>query len=348
MDAGRVFEIAWGVLPRLPRPLVRGLFALAADVTWLVRPAGVRRLEANYARVRPGLGRRGLRRLSRAGMRSYLRYYGEAFTLRASTPDEIAARVRLVDEENIMVPRDAGRGVVGALGHLGNWDLAGAYAGSFIMPVTTVAERLEPPRLFEEFREFREALGMEILALGDDGVFPSLLRAVRAQPPRLVPLLADRDLAASGVEVDLFGRRSRVAAGPAALSVATGAPLLPISMTYERLRGERRRRAGTPWGLVIRFHPEESVDASLPRKERVAAATQAWVDVLAGAIAARPEDWHMLQHVFVEDLDPERYARTLARAAGRAEERAEGHAVPGAVGGAADGGAADAPGAGAP
>lgn len=320
MDAGRFFQIAWDVLPRLPRPVVRGLFAAAADITWLVRPAGVRRLEATYARVRPGQGRRALRRLSRAGMRSYLRYYSEAFTLRAMTPEQIDARVRAVGLENVEGPRDAGRSVVGALGHLGNWDLAGAWAGSHVMPVTTVAERLEPPSLFEEFLAFREDLGMEILALGDDGVFQALLRSVRATPPRLVPLLADRDLAASGIEVAMFGRRARVAAGPAALSVATGAPLVPISITYERLTGERRRLAGSPWGIVIRFHAEVTTDAALPRKERVAAATQGWVDALAGAISEKPEDWHMLQHVFVEDLDPERYARTLERAAQRAAD----------------------------
>lgn len=324
MDAGRLFQVAWDYLPRLPRSVVRGTFALAADVAWLVRPAGVRRLEANYARVRPGLSRRALRRLSRAGMRSYLRYYGEAFTLRAASADEIRARVRLETAEHVFAARDAGRGIVGALGHLGNWDLAGAYAGTHIMPVTTVAERLEPPRLFEEFLAFREDLGMEILALGDDGVFQALLRAARANPPRLVPLLADRDLAASGIEVDLFGCRARVAAGPAALSVATGVALVPISITYERLTGERRRRARTPWGIIIRFHPEVTTDPSLPRKQRIAAATQGWVDVLASAIAEKPEDWHMLQHVFVEDLDPERYARTLERAA-----RRPGEATPG-------------------
>lgn len=323
MDSGRLFEIAWNVLPRLPRPVVRWVFAAAADVAWLVRPAGVRRLEANYARVRPGQSRRALRRLSRAGMRSYMRYYAEAFTLRGMTPEQIEARVRLADAEHVFAARDAGRSVVGALGHLGNWDLAGAYAGSHIMPVTTVAERLEPPHLFEEFLAFRQDLGMEILALGDDGVFQSLLRAVRATPPRLVPLLADRDLAASGIEVDMFGRRARVAAGPAALSVATGAPLVPISLFYERLTGDRRRRAGSPWGIVIRFHPEVTTDPALSRKERTAAATQGWVDALTGAIAEKPEDWHMLQHVFVEDLDPERYARTLERAARRTEPEPE-------------------------
>ncbi|PFG35683.1 KDO2-lipid IV(A) lauroyltransferase [Flavimobilis soli] len=322
LDAGRAFQLAWDVLGHLPGGLVRGMFDVAGVAAWALHGSGVRRLEANYARVRPEMSPREVRRLSRAGMRAYMRYYAEVFTLRAMTPEQLEARVRLVDEENVFGPRAEGRSVVAALAHMGNWDLAGAYSGSHIMPVVTVAERLEPPRLYEEFLEFRQSLGMTIHTLGDDGVFGRLLRATQAGGS-LVPLLADRDLTARGLEVDMFGRRARVAAGPAALAVATGAPLLPIAMWHERLTGERRRRAGTPWGLVIQFHPAVEVDAELPRRERTLAMTQAWVDALASSIAERPEQWHMLQRVFVEDLDPERYARTTAAAASTEADAAE-------------------------
>jgi len=159
---------------------------------------------------------------------------------------------------------------------------------------------------------FRNSLGIEILALGDGDVFRELMRGARG-PGKLIPLLADRDLTARGVEVDLFGERARVAAGPAALAVSTGAPLLTASIRYERLTGPRRRAAGTPWGIVIRFFPQVAVPDGVPRSERVAAVTQAWVDHLEEAIAADPEDWHMLQKVFVADLDPDRYARTRAK-----------------------------------
>lgn len=309
LDAGTAFHLAWRVLGRVPGPLVRGLFALGADVTWLRHGSGVRQLERNLARVRPELDAAAVRRLSREGMRAYMRYYAESFTLARTTPEQLAARVRLVDEGPVFAARDAGGSVVGALGHLGNWDLAGAYSGSFIMPVVTVAERLEPETVYQEFLAFRQGLGMTIHTLGDDGVFGRLLRATK-EGGNLVPLLADRDLTSRGIEVDMFGRRARVAAGPAALAVATGAPLAPISMHHERLRGERRRQAGTPWGLVITFHPFVEADPALDRKQRTHAMTQGWVDALADAIRAHPQDWHMLQKVFVEDLDPQRYART--------------------------------------
>jgi lauroyl/myristoyl acyltransferase len=335
LDVGRLFGLAWRVARFVPEPVLRGAATVGADVVWWRRGGGVRQLERNLARVRPDLPAAGVRRLSRAGMRSYLRYYAEAFTLSSFTPAQTDARVRALGVDGLRLELDAGRSVVLALTHMGNWDLAGAWATRAIAPVTTVAEKLEPEAAFREFLAFREGIGLEIIPLDGPGgeVFRRLVRATRGGP-RLVPLLADRDLTARGIEVDLFGETARVAAGPAALAVSTGSALCPVTIHYERLTGKARRAAGSPWGIVITFHPALPVPDDLPRAEQVAALTQAWVDVVAGGIAAHPQDWHMLQKVFVADLDPDRYAATVAAA---------GATAGGATGGAAGGGAGGGP-----
>ncbi|KSW15292.1 phosphatidylinositol mannoside acyltransferase [Cellulomonas sp. B6] len=313
-DVARAYHLAWRVGHRVPGPVVRALTTLGADVAWWRRGSGVRRLEANLARVRPELDPAALRRLSRAGMRSYMRYFGETLTLRGASPERIAARVRAADDQPVRDLLADGHEVVLALAHMGNWDLAGAWATAHLAPVTTVAERLEPEELFQEFLAFRESIGLTIIPLtGGGDVFRQLVRVARGGPG-VLPLLADRDLTARGVEVDLFGRRARVAAGPAALAVSTGAPLVPAAITYERLHGARRRAAGTPWGIVITFLPRVAVPADLPRAQQLQTVTQGWVDALAGVIHARPQDWHMLQRVFVEDLDPARDAARRAAA----------------------------------
>jgi phosphatidylinositol dimannoside acyltransferase len=314
-DVARLYTFAWRHAPKVPEPVLRAAFTVVADLTWLRRTEGVRRLEANYARVRPDLDAPELRRLARAGMRSYMRYFREAFTLQGATPEQITARVRVDGYENVAGPVADGQGVSLALAHLGNWDLAGAYATPHIAPVLTVAERLKPEELFVEFVEFRRSIGIEVLPLGDSDVFRNLVRGATGGN-RLVPLLADRDLTSSGVEVDLCGHRARVAAGPAALAVAAKVPLVPVGITYERLTGERRRAAGTAWGIVIRFYPAVPVpdDSGLRRQERVVRMTQGWVDAVARTLQESTQDWHMLQRVFVDDLDAERYARTRAEA----------------------------------
>jgi KDO2-lipid IV(A) lauroyltransferase len=112
-----------------------------------------------------------------------------------------------------------------------------------------------------------------------------------------VPLLADRDLTATGVPVTLFGETARMAAGPASLALVSGAALYPVSLRYERLP------AGAParWGVVVTFHPEVPPPAG-ERSEQLAAMTQACADALASGIAEHPQDWHMLQPVFLADL----------------------------------------------
>ncbi len=212
---------------------------------------------------------------------------------------------------------DAGGSVVCFLGHLGNWDLAGAWSARELATVTTVAERLKPEEVYQEFLRFREGLGLRIIPTSGAGdVFRQLVRVVRAGPG-LLPLLADRDLTAKGVEVDLFGHRARVAVGPAALGVSTGAPLVFAGVTYVRLRGARRRAAGSPWGIRLEFLDVPVPPADLSPRERIRVLSQAWADVLGDVIRQHPQDWHMLQRVFVEDLDPQRYAATVAAEVGR-------------------------------
>ncbi|MFB9953921.1 phosphatidylinositol mannoside acyltransferase [Cellulomonas denverensis] len=316
IDVARLYATAWRITGKLPDGLVRGVFRLVADVAWLRRGEGVRRLEGNLRRVRPELDERALRRLSLAGMRSYMRYFGEAFALVGLSEDRIDARVRLAGDLSVVDRMRDGQMVVMALGHLGNWDLVGAWATRNLGRTLTVAERLKPEALFQEFLAFRERLGLEIIPLsgGGGGVFRELVRGIRRPGGGLVPLLADRDLTSRGVEVDLFGERARVAAGPAALAISTGAPLCATSIWYERLHGERRRAAGAGWGIVVEFSPVLTPDPDLPKPERIPALTQQWVDQLAEGIRRHPQDWHMLQRVFIADLDPERYARTLAEA----------------------------------
>lgn len=312
MNTGRLFALAWRIFVRLPGGVGRAIFTLVALVVWLGHGAGVRQLERNLARLRPGASRGELRRLSFAGMQSYMRYYCEAFQLPALSAEQVDARVRALRVEPLLAELAAGRSVLLVLAHCGNWDLAGAWGTRNLGSVVTVAERLQPEELFREFLTFRESLGITIIPFErGGGVFRQLIRHAKGGPA-VIPLLADRDLTQTGVEVDLAGHRARVASGPAALAAATGLRLHPVHIRYERLRGPRRRAAGSPWGIVVDFGEPLVPDADLPRERAVPELTQAWVTRLAEAILRCPQDWHMLQKVFVDDLDPARLSSVPA------------------------------------
>ncbi|MGC0419605.1 phosphatidylinositol mannoside acyltransferase [Embleya sp. AB8] len=291
------YALGWSVVKRLPEPVATGLFRRIADVAWRRRGDGVRRLEANLRRVLgPDATPEQVRAVSREGMRSYLRYYQEAFRLpvwdEATVLSRMECDLTLLDECSAR-----GKGVVFALPHMGNWDHAGAWITLKGYPFTTVAERLKPESLYRRFVDYRESLGMEVLPLtgGEGNTFGTLARRLREG--RLLCLLSDRDLTAAGVPVDFFGEPTRMAAGPAALAVQTGAALIPVTL---------------PWdGKVIRatLHPEIEVPAEGTRREKIALMTQQVADAYARAIARDPQDWHMLQPLWLADLDERRLAR---------------------------------------
>ncbi|MQS11425.1 phosphatidylinositol mannoside acyltransferase [Streptomyces kaniharaensis] len=284
------YALGWAVLKHLPERVARGLFERLADYAWRKRGKRVLQLETNLRRVRPGLDEEALRALSRAGMRSYLRYWMESFRLPVWSRGRVARDMRVEGFENLRGPMEAGRGAVIALPHMGNWDLAGTWVAQQGYPFTTVAERLKPERLFDRFVAFREGQGMEVLALTGSGVNVIGTLARRLREGRLVCLVGDRDLSEAGIEVTFFGEATRMPAGPAALCQRTGAALLPVTLWYD---GPAMR---------ARIHPEVPVPTEGDRKERTQAMTQAMADVWERAIAEHPEDWHMLQRFWLADL----------------------------------------------
>lgn len=286
------FLIAWRASRVLPVPLVRGAAWLLAMYAWGTKAKPARRLEVNLERV-TGLSGRSLRRLTRKGMASVARYYAETLEFARMTPEQVDARVRLVglDEAEKAFARD--RGTVAVLGHLGNWDLVGAYACRHIIGVTAVAEVLKPAEVFEEFVAVRERWGLRILGHEGGATFRELIRIAKSERT-LVCLLSDRDLSGSGVPVSMWGSTVKVAPGPAALAHAVRTTLVPVMVRYERLHGQRRRQAGSRWGTVVHFgrvlRPEDFAG-----EDKTVAMTQAWADDIAAFVATYPEDWHMLQ-----------------------------------------------------
>ena len=248
--------------------------------------ASVRQLRRNLARVRPETSAEELEALTRDGVRSYLRYWCESFRLPSWPIEDVVRRTRTVDEKILRDAYAKGDGVVIPLPHMGNWDWAGAWACATGMPLATVAERLEPARLYDEFVAYRRSLGMEILPLtGSTGTFERLVRW--AADGGLVCLLADRDLSRAGVEVQLCGQPARMPTGPALLARRTGAALVPATLAY------------TGDDLEITFHPEVPHQ---PGEDGLASMMQVVADVFTEGFRAAPQDWHMMQKVFAADL----------------------------------------------
>ncbi|MEV0621094.1 phosphatidylinositol mannoside acyltransferase [Nonomuraea sp. NPDC050404] len=287
------FAAGWKLVPLLPQRLTAAVFRFMADRVWSRQGKSVRRLQSNLSRVTGlGAGSREVRELGRAGMRSYFRYFHEIFRLPSMPTEEVVRRTHVIGDEHVHDNVAAGRGVVLALPHMGNWDQAGAWLVGVGHPFTSVAERLKPESLYRRYTAFRAALGMEVLPLtgGDGHNFGTL--ASRLRKGGVVCLPAERDLTKSGVEVSFFGAATKVPAGPPLLAVQTGAALLPAIVYF----------VGDDWGIHI--HPEVPVPQEGTRQEKVAAVAQGLIDVFEKGIAEHPEDWHMMQRLWLDDLEP--------------------------------------------
>jgi phosphatidylinositol dimannoside acyltransferase len=292
------YAAGWAAVRGMPERLARRQFDAIADAVWMRHGKGVQRLEANLRRVLgPTATERQLRRVTHLGVRSYLRYWREVFQLPRMSVESLQARVRTVDEPRLRDAVASGLGTILVLPHMGNWDVAGAWLAGGGVPFTTVAERLEPASLFERFVAFRESLGMEVIPLTGGERSPFGLLAERLRSGGMLCLLGDRDLTATGIEVDFFGAAARMPAGPAALARDTGAVLLPVTLWFHDDRD---------W--TVRFHPEIRRATTADRADDIRLMTQAVADAFAEGVRQQPQDWHMLQRVWVDDLDPARLA----------------------------------------
>ncbi|MGL5829174.1 MAG: phosphatidylinositol mannoside acyltransferase [Angustibacter sp.] len=295
----RTYTLGWTLVRRLPERAAHRLFSGIAVLISVGGTRGARQLRANLHRVRPQAGPRELNRLTRNGLKSYFRYWCDSFRMLDWSVDRISASVRSVGDGPVREALGRQRSIVVFLGHMGNWDQAGAWVTGELAPITTVAEDLRPPELFAKFLDFRRQLGMTVLPLSGGGaVFRQLLGTVRSGG--VVPLLADRDLTGGGSPVTLFGEPARAAIGPAALALHGAAELFVAVLHYERATQRSGRHR-----LVITWHRVDYADlaaAGRPTKSAIAELTQRCMDVLAAGISEHPEDWHMLQAIFEADL----------------------------------------------
>ena len=279
-----VYFAGWRLVRWLPESTAYKLAYRVSD--FLVKRNGksVQRLRSNLSRTQPGMTTLDLDLLVIEAMRSYMRYWCDTFRLPDWSKERIIKTTSVTNEHLLTDAIAAKTGVIVAVPHAGNWDHAGAYFCAKGIRLVTVAERLKPEKLFLKFLAYRQAMGMEVLPL--DGRVLNTLED-RLNEGALVALVSDRDLSRSGIEVDFFDDVARMPAGPALLALRTNAPLITAFVSY------------TETGVHIEFRNvilPSSGDESSKVKEIVQMTAKYFED----GISESPEDWHMLQRIWID------------------------------------------------
>ncbi len=271
----------------LPTRLGRAVFRAAGTAGFHLAGGTRAVVAANQARV---IGRPVNDPLvvasTREAFRRYARYWYDSFAIGAWRPDDVAEAFTWDGDHHLFDSIAEGRGVIAVLPHLGNWDASARAMADRGLPMVAVAERLRPERLFQLFVRQRVEYGIEVVGL--DGSVGRALTTALADG-KLIGLLSDRDLTGRGIEVEMFGARRRLPAGPAMLALSTGAPVVVVG-TYETPTGWR----GVVWPLEM---PELVGD----RRTDARAITQAIADAFVKLISASPADWHVFEPAWPDD-----------------------------------------------
>jgi KDO2-lipid IV(A) lauroyltransferase len=273
----------------VPEPMAQPAARVLGQTLSLAMPSRRRQVERNLRRATAGqLDGLALRKAVAETFGSYGRYWLELFRL----PDEAKGQLEIdiVGFEHVTDGLGQEHGVILALPHVGGWDFAGAWLAAQGIPITVVAEPVEPPELFEWFAGVRKALGMTVVQLGPEAG-RAVLQALRRN--EVVCLLCDRDLVGDGIEVDFFGERTTLPAGPATLSLRTGAPLLPTAVYFE---------AGGGHHAVVM--PPVAVQREGRLRDDATRVTQDLAHRFEELIRAAPEQWHLLQPNWPSDQAP--------------------------------------------
>lgn len=239
-------------------------------------------IERHLRRVNPGISQAELKRSSRQAFDSYMRYYSESFRLPSLSNQYVDDHLEVEGFHHIETALEAGNGVIVVVPHLGGWEWAGRWMANRGHNMTVIVEPLNPPALFEWFAKLRSDLGMKVVPLGPQAA-PAILAALKKN--EIVCLLSDRDIHGGGVEVEFFGEKTTLPAGPAMLGIRSHAPVIPVGVYFtEKTDGH--------FGLVRPALQFEKVGGL---RESVAAGMQQVAHELEFLIRRAPEQWHLFQ-----------------------------------------------------
>ena len=276
----------WKIIGFIPEKLAYKIANLVSDFTYLRNGRKVQRLRGNYKRVLPDLSKSELSKLTKAGMRSYLRYWFDTFRLNKWSKERIISTTEVIRENLLRDPISTKQGCIIALPHAGNWDHAAAYFCSTGINLTAVVEKLKPEAIFKKFLDYRQSIGIEPISHKEKTI-PLLTQ--RLNEGKLIALVADRDMSRNGIEVDFLGAVAKMPAGPAILAITTGAPLITAYIRY------------TDKGIKVIFDKTVVVPDSGSEDEKVRVVTQSMADNFAKHIKESPVDWHMLQRIWIDE-----------------------------------------------
>ena len=189
-------------------------------------PLGVRRtvVEEQIAAAFPGWDRARVEATARAAYRHLGRTSIETALLPTLSRAQLMDLFERVDGWDVIEESLAkGKGLIAVSGHLGNWELGGAYVAARGVPIDVIVRHMANPLFDRYITSTRERIGMSVMH--DDVAVRRVPRALRSG--HVVAILADQaTLGLSSDWVPFFGRPAKTPRGPAVFALRMGTPVV--------------------------------------------------------------------------------------------------------------------------
>ena len=215
----------FGQFLALTLPLRLGYFlaSFLAQVYYLFAARDRANVKANLRVIFPEKSEWQLRQISRRMFRNFAKYLVDFFRFEKLNRQYIDKNVKLENLHYFDQALAAGKGVIVLTAHLGNWELGGVVIAQLGYQFWAVALPHKSKKVNDFFDAQRNSKGVKVIAMGK--AVRSCIVEIRKN--HLVALVGDRDFTEKGIMLDLFGKSTHFPEGPAALSLMTGASIVP-------------------------------------------------------------------------------------------------------------------------
>jgi len=269
----------------LPLKLVYGLGSFLAQGYYIFAFRDRQNVKANLRVIFPEKTNRQLRKISRLMFVNFAKYLVDFFCFEKLNRQYIDKKIKLENLHYFDEALAKGKGVIVLTAHLGNWELGGVVLAQLGYPFWAVALPHKNKKVNDFFDAQRNRKGVKVIAMGK--AVRSCITEIRKN--HMVALVGDRDFTEKGMVVDFFGRPTHFPEGPAALSLMTGASIVPGFMLRNpdnsfTLRIER----------PIEFSP--TGDKSKDLKELIGV----YRDIFQDYIRQYPGQWYVFRKFWAE------------------------------------------------
>src|SRR3989338_1812831 len=223
-----LYRLAHFLANRLPMELSYEIAMFMSDLHYIFSFRDRRAVKNNLKKILSSEER--LSALTREVFRNFGKYLAEFLRMeKMMDKDFIAKKVKVEHREHVQQALDKGKGAIIVTAHIGNWEMGAVLLSVLGYPLIAVALPHKERPVNDLFNHQRETKGITIVPL-QKGV-RKCIEALNEN--KIVALLADRDFTLNGEMMDFLGKKALLPKGPAAFSLKTGAPVIPVFVIRE-------------------------------------------------------------------------------------------------------------------